>query len=377
MSEFTSLPEVIQNLLSQNKEGQYWDFKRIHHQNKGELIHDVLCLANAEHDGQRYIIYGVSDEDFSVVGIDRSQARSQADILDLFSSNQSKFAFDQYPDFHLETILIDEKEVDVLIIENHFKKPYFTTQKIEGVRENFIYSRKLDRNTPQNRSAPPSDIERMWRERFGLNLSAKERAKGFLADHDNWEQYTLDNGNAGWFYKIFPEFTIKVEDAADHIDSRQEWTRGEIDENRNSPYFYTIYFHQTRLAQIHAVSFDNHKMSMVAPNWEPAMRGRLYFYEQDSLDLEMQKFHVAISGGTDHSKKLRIRLLNDRKSNGNIVPHGASTVPIPIASHASVKKFLESYDPEGSLDPIRNEKEQYIVFLKNQFAFQKWLSTQS
>ena len=377
MSELTGLSEVIQNLLSQNKEGQYWDFKRIHHQNKGELIHDVLCLANAKHEGPRYLVYGISDDDFSVVGVDRSQARTQADILDLFSSNQSKFAFDQYPDFRLETISIDDKEVDVLIIENRFEKPYFTTQRIECVRENFIYSRKQDRNTPQDRCAPPNDVEHMWRERFGLNLSAKQRAKGFLADHDNWEQYTLENGNAGWFYKVFPEFTVQIEDAGSGPDSSQEWTRGEVDHNHNNAFYYSVYYHQTRLAQIHAVSFDGNKMSMVAPTWEPAMKGRLYFYEQDSLALGMQKFHVAKMGDTDHSKRLNIGFQFDRKSNENIVPRGANTVPIPITSYTSAKKFLESYDPERSLDPIRNEKEQYSIFLQNQFAFQQWLSAQS
>ena len=46
--------ETVQDLIDRRTEGTSGDFKRPHHENSAELIHDVLCLANAGHDGDRY-----------------------------------------------------------------------------------------------------------------------------------------------------------------------------------------------------------------------------------------------------------------------------------------------------------------------------------
>ena len=56
---------MLKDLIARGGEGVYWDFKRKHHTNKGDLIHDVLCLANAEHAGPRFLIFGVDDANFS------------------------------------------------------------------------------------------------------------------------------------------------------------------------------------------------------------------------------------------------------------------------------------------------------------------------
>ncbi|WP_260579255.1 ATP-binding protein [Proteus mirabilis] len=44
------------------KEGPWWDFKQTYHQNNAALVHDILCMANVLHDGDRYLIFGVNDE---------------------------------------------------------------------------------------------------------------------------------------------------------------------------------------------------------------------------------------------------------------------------------------------------------------------------
>ena len=60
------LSVMIKDLIARKGEGVYWDFKLTHHANKGDLVHDVLCLANAEHAGQRFLIFGVDPVDFSL-----------------------------------------------------------------------------------------------------------------------------------------------------------------------------------------------------------------------------------------------------------------------------------------------------------------------
>ena len=60
-------------------------------------------------------------------------------------------------------------------------------------------------------TAPPHEIERMWRERFGLDKSPLERAKGYLLEPDAWlpmsEDEIMDNT---FYHRIFPEFTLRV-----------------------------------------------------------------------------------------------------------------------------------------------------------------------
>ncbi|WHP66900.1 helix-turn-helix domain-containing protein [Phaeobacter inhibens] len=345
----------IRHLIETGKEGVYWDFKRQHHANKADLLHDILCLANADHDGERYIIFGVEDETKAPRALTCDQIRrTQADILSFFKGNQGKFAENCYPDLRLEKVTLEGNELDVLIISNSPKKPFYLLERIEGVRAHHIYTRILDTNTPKDRSASPGQIEQMWRARFGLDQPPLTRAKTFLADCDGWEFDTQDNGNGLWWYKVFPEFTIRVESS--DLDCSQEWTRGEIVKNKNYSSLYSLFYHQTRLTRIHWVSFDDRKKSMVAPRWEPCLTGRFYYYERDSIEFAMQVFH-AHHNGADHSK-------------GLAAPTRA--VDIPIASSNEVGAFLATqttYKPyEVSTDPA----EQYNLFLKNQRAFQKW-----
>ena len=68
------LKDVVLNFLYLKKEGVYWDFKQEHHKNNVDFIHDVICLANAKHVGDRYLIFGISD-DFEIVGFKSRSAK--------------------------------------------------------------------------------------------------------------------------------------------------------------------------------------------------------------------------------------------------------------------------------------------------------------
>lgn len=52
--------ETIEKLIASGKEGPWWDFKQTYHQNNAALVHDILCMANVLHDGDRYLIFGVT-----------------------------------------------------------------------------------------------------------------------------------------------------------------------------------------------------------------------------------------------------------------------------------------------------------------------------
>ena len=72
MTEQEALLETVLNLIRRRTEGSYWDFKIQHHENNANLIHDVLCLANADHTGPRYLIFGVDNQSFELHSVDTS-----------------------------------------------------------------------------------------------------------------------------------------------------------------------------------------------------------------------------------------------------------------------------------------------------------------
>ena len=290
MTSEASLISEIKELLSRRSEGTHWDFKLCHHKKTQDLIHDVLCLANAAHKGRRFLIFGVDDSDYSLHDINEdSDRRSQADIAGLFRDNARKFFQSRFPDFHLRQITIDKTPLDVLVIEDTPYKPYYLVEKYGQLVANSIYARVCDTNTPVTDSAQPHEIERMWRERFGLDSSPLDRVKLYLNEADSWLPSNRVEENLFEHHGTFPEFTIRVTEAEEFMASGEEWTRGEIRRDNNHAGYYEVHYHQTCLARVRSVSFDDHKKSMIAPKWEARGAGRFYFYESDSLSYAVQK----------------------------------------------------------------------------------------
>jgi len=213
-----SLKNIIINLINSKREGDYWDFKEEPHENKASLLHDILCLANSQHKGNRFLIYGVTDPEFGAIlkGLSAKQKnrKTQVQFIDFLSSK--KFAGDCRPEIELQTLQIDNNEIDVLIIFDNPQKPYYLTEnyndKLEKEKEkvvlaNHIYTRINDKNTPINKSADIGKIEKMWKQRFGLDISPLEKMKLLLQEPKSWFK---DIGNKSYAYHLeFPEFRIE------------------------------------------------------------------------------------------------------------------------------------------------------------------------
>lgn len=205
-----SLYLEIMNLINSKTEGQYWDFKREPHEDNKTLVHDILCLANAKHDGDRFLIIGVDDpsEDCKIIGLDENtpKRKKEADLNDLL--NNIEFSGGNIPIVNVRTLNIDNKEIDVIIIKNTMNKPYYLEKNYGIVTAYHIYTRTGDRNTPKDKNANFTDIEYMWKERFGLNLDVEERFKFYLNDIDNWIDEFETKETA--LYKPVPEFSIEL-----------------------------------------------------------------------------------------------------------------------------------------------------------------------
>ena len=361
---------TVSALISRRAEGTYWDFKRKHHESKADLIHDVLCLANANHEGDRYLIFGVDDSDYSVHSINGDRGRrTQADIAGLFRDNASKFFQSRFPDFFLREIELSGELVDVMVIQDTPHKPYYLIQRFGKISAHHIYSRVCDTNTPADEAAQAHEIERMWRERFGLDTPPLERIQRYLSEPDDWTPIPGFGVNASYYHTTFPEFTIRITDAEDHIARDEEWTRGELVSKNNYAGYYDLSFHQTLLRRIRYVGFDDRKKSMVAPEWKPRGRGRFYFYRADSINYAVQTFHASSSG--DDSVKLSIRSV-EGKVNDEARARWGSMMKIPVLHPGELEAFLDTDGKEGIIHPSSDSGEQYELFLRNQLDFEDW-----
>ena len=155
-----------------------------------------------------------------------------------------------YPDIYLQQIELHDQRLEVLVIKDRPEKPYYLQReyKKRGVRLNpgTVYSRVRDSNTPSDQVASPHAIERMWREKFGLDQTPLQRVKNYLVDRDGW---TSTSENV-WFYSQFPEFTIApTEEEERPIQAGENWVRAATHPSAFVRPF-RICFNQTMLALI-------------------------------------------------------------------------------------------------------------------------------
>lgn len=356
------LENIIISLIRLKKEGIYWDFKQEYHSNSVDLVHDIICLANADYAGDKYIIFGVKD-DYEIIGLD-GNFKSQSDIIDTLRN--AKFTDDVFPDIGLESISIENQTIDILIIKNINNKPYYLLEQKKKdkkiINAGTIYSRNMDTNTPKNRVASSKDIEHMWKERFGLTQTPLERFKIYLNDFNGWSH----NGEKS-FYKQHPEFTIQpLDNNYCQGNETLEWARGEIGYNYssgNGTSVFGFYYHTTLMHTICCVQFDGGKKYIVNPDWEAIGKGRIYFYLEDSLEYSYQIF-----------------IINERKYDFStqIFSKDHSQFDMPVFTNKDeLEKFL--YDVtihfkinDQFITPEDNEDKQNELFYSYLEYYLKW-----
>lgn len=279
----------ITQLIGLKQEGEYWDFKREWHKNKSDLLHDIICLANNLTGHNGYIIIGVDEEnDYSLIDVSKSTDRYNTQkIVDFLSTK--KFAGYIRPKAYVETLYIENNYIDVLIVISDENVPYYLVERYESISQNNIYTRIGDTNTPINKSADINDIEKLWKRRFGIDLTVIERFKRYLSTPEDWEE--INNGEA-WYYKFAPEFRI-IETPDDTRTAYEYYMFSQID---SSPHWCLInlLYHQTPMMEVICNLLDGGHYITPAPDWRmiKIKDGNDFFYRsfvKDSLKFLLEK----------------------------------------------------------------------------------------
>lgn len=189
--QYLPLNRIAEILIEKGKEGEFWDYKQEWHEKISDLLKDIICFANTPHDEKCYFFFGV-DDGGNVVGM-KKERRKQADILEAIDNLW--FAGDCKPDISVESILINGVEVDVLIVNNTDLTPLYLKKNYGEMMAGCIYMRTGDKNTPNRGMANISDIEKLWKKRFGLLKTPLEYIYDSLLCSLDWKQqgYTYYN----------------------------------------------------------------------------------------------------------------------------------------------------------------------------------------
>ena len=215
--------ELTNTIKLAPKENEQWDFKEKWHESNGELLRDIINFTNTPSHNDAYIIFGISDQDGSVIGIDKNDPnRKNKQQLQDYLRN-IPFAQNYYPKTNVETLEVNEKEIDILTIYNTDDVPLFLARDVARVdnnnkqkkkgkplRRGLIYSRIGDSNTPVDQSTTDEQMERLWQKRFRLDVSIYDRFKYILKDYNNWTYVPrLDNVTTYYIYTKDPDFVIE------------------------------------------------------------------------------------------------------------------------------------------------------------------------
>lgn len=292
----SNLNNKILSLIEMKREGSYWDYKEKYHSNNAKFIHDIICLANNIDNKDAYLIFGVSDNG-EVKGISGDENRKkQADIVDMLRNQ--KFAGRVPPFVKLETISYSNKEIDVLVIFSSNQVPYYLDEQFtrdkSKILPGVIYTRRQDSNTPIDGIASISEIENLWRRRFGLDLLLFDKLRSFIKDKSLWE-----NNSDGRYCKLSPEFTfVEVNDSED----RRRNVFYALTQMNESHYFkkYQFRYQQTILYESEMVVMDSGRYITSTPKIEvldldneqhivPNFLSYNY-YTRDSIEWDIHKF---------------------------------------------------------------------------------------
>lgn len=372
-----TIEKIIENLIATGKEDNYYDFKREKHKDKAELVHDIICLANSSsHKGDRFLVFGV-ENNYTPVGIPLKDKQTQIHIIDTLRN--ARFAGGVFPDIQLEPIQLSNKNIEVLIIKDkpnerpyYLEKEYYDHKLKDSkgkptgciVRAGTTYIRTRDGNTPIDRVASTVAIEKIWRQRFGLDLTPLEKMTQYLLDFKGWCQPLVNiewnscstpshllSESGHMYYRQAPEFTIRksplygYDDSGlgDKVQHGESWVRHAPDPDSRM-YKVELVYHQTILHTEEVLTYDgselfnNPKTYSKLKNFENAL---FYYYLADDI-LKFNILQFLHSTSLNYTSEI----INPRRDN---------IVPLVIFKNENeLEEFCNYLDSSFNVSSIKN-----------------------
>lgn len=343
------LKSEILELIDFKIEGEYWDFKEFHHDNTASLLHDIICMANNRADRDAYIIFGVKDKDYSIVGLENdSNRRNQQQMIDQLKDKS--FAGGVRPTVYLRTIKIDKNEIDVLIIKNSTDTPFYLEKKFQDkgktVNPYYIYTRVGDTNTDINKSADIDKVEYLWKKRLRLNKAPLDQIIKKLENKEDW----ITDDECVYYNKYNPEYTIALIDDYDenYIRDKYEYYSYAMTNESTSYGTFEIKSYGTKLYSNRYVVLDSGRYKTSIPSWK-----FLNFDKYDRYNKYALKYFIK----TDIDYKMHKFLFNDSNDEA-IYAHDIFIEVVLI--------FNDEFEKDSFLEYLNENREIFKAQINNQ-----------
>ncbi|EON70475.1 helix-turn-helix domain-containing protein [Lysinibacillus sphaericus] len=368
--------QLIQELISLRQEGSYWDFKKEWYANekKSDLLHDIICMANNLENKDAYIIIGIDEENkYQASSVSDDMNRKNTQMLVDFLRDK-KFSGGIRPIVYVETISVNDGEIDVIVVKNTFNTPYYLSEKYQGVFANNIYTRVMDTNTPKEKSADIHHVEYLWKKRFRLISTPLERARYYLEKSDEWIHSTSGISSKK-YYKYFPEFTIE-HTQVDDLNGYEYYLFNQTD-TRARWYEIKLYYHQTLLFSTDGASLDGGRYFTSTPftdgisltsrrDWDISFK----YFIKDTLEYTIHKFYFNPDGdeaSSSHRRFMECMLVFDSKDEKEAFKR--YVLSVWNDNHKYSQDIWTPYIPEikGYITDAFKEQYRDVQILKNIF----------
>lgn len=299
------IEDIVREFFYQETEGEYWDFKekpyfyegqseKDKNKKKGDLLHDVICMANNMSNHDAYIIMGISDHPVKITGVKQFTKKWTQESYQDFLQKLS-WAGDCVPSVELRSI--NNGNLEVLVVRKSNKVPFYLTQRYNKVKENQIYVRKGAKNTAIDSQASIDDIEKLFKFRLGIIPFPKERVITYIDDTENWVKMKSSYESISWYYDPFPEFTIDLIDDLQNDELRTPVYALIHPNARSSWQILRLKYHQTILLEFTSHYIDEYRGFSVQPKYnflkfsngfeDIELNSTYYYYLHDSIEIKL------------------------------------------------------------------------------------------
>lgn len=299
------IEDIVREFFYQETEGEYWDFKekpyfyegqseKDKNKKKGDLLHDVICMANNMSNHDAYIIMGISDHPVKITGVKQFTKKWTQESYQDFLQKLS-WAGDCVPSVELRSI--NNGNLEVLVVRKSNKVPFYLTKRYNKVKENQIYVRKGAKNTAIDSQASIDDIEKLFRFRLGIIPFPKERVITYIEDTENWVKMKSSYESISWYYDPFPEFTIDLIDDPQNDELRTPVYALIHPNARSSWQILRLKYHQTILLEFTSHYIDEYRGFSVQPKYnflkfsngfeDIELNSTYYYYLHDSIEIKL------------------------------------------------------------------------------------------
>ena len=395
------LSKKIGYWIESRKEGKTWDFKEKWYKDKNKYLVPILSMANNCTNEDSYIIIGVKDKTY--LPSDGSDWREGAfkQTSDL-NNWLRRIPFDSfnYPDLELETEVevrakVDGTEryysLDVIVVKSTFKIPYYLSRDFQPkktvtvtVKEKEIYVRMKD----QNVLAAPTELEELYRKKFGLDLSIMDRFELLLSDEDGWDYALYERGCDPWdtrsmyvFHKHSPKFFIEIDFSDKQFSEREipplpflRKKAVEVCTHGRLKLFYDKFLIEKFCVYHYQISFGIQWLRVyfvkplyieVCGNWTKCtdeVKYIFYFFVKNDTGFNLNNILKKIFQNGEPSVYVTIRGVLDRSTYG--LYHCLSPRFTPPCYHEALKKWEKLFKKNVIYFEDEEEKLEYLNFIE-------------